>query len=274
MRFHQYTEKIHAIWEWHFNKTIGNWQSIGWWLGFPAILGFMLTLPLVAISSGSEGSTLSPMPYLRSIYCPQVNDCIVYLHYWPLPAWYSIYLALAFLSILAGMTTQWAYRRKRWCLAWWAYMAYLFSFLYFFGALAEFGLFVGLSGAPIPIALVGYGLPIVYTVWFMGTLLPTMRLLWQGKYVDFRPPPLKLQAGAGSAAVLLGVLGVALGRMLGEMPNGHWGYFIVGVVGVPCLMYLGIRSGVESLLTLAPWRIVLEAETKSKKNEHRKEKRE
>ena len=257
-RFHQHAKQIRYVWEWRFNKTIGNWRSLWWWWAVVIVWGFLLILPLMAVSN------FSPFSYLRGIYCPVVGDCVTFLSHWPLPIWYWIHFFLAFLALLSGLLTQWSYRRENWCLAWWAYLAYLFAYFYFLGVSMESIIFVGLTGAPIPQALVGYGLPIIYTIWFMGALLPTMRLLWRGEYVDFRPPPLKLQAGAGGAAALLGVLGVALGRMFGEMPNGRWGYFIIGIILVPWLMYLGIRGVVQSLLTLAPWRIVLETEAKAR----------
>lgn len=259
--FQRHTDTIRRIWKGFFNTTIGNWQDGWWWGGLPVFLGLMLGAPLIAIDSENlyKNSQISPLPYLRQRYCPQVGDCITFLH-WPLPAWYWFHLILAFVVLLSGLVTQWGYRRKRWCLAWWAYLSYIFSAHFFFSTIAESGLFVGLSGSPIPTALVGYGVPVIYTIWFLGALLPPMRRLWRREHPGFRPSPLKLQAGAGGAAALLGILGVALGRLLGETPHGDWGYFAVGVIGVPWMMFLAIRGGKQTLLTLAPWRIVLEAE--------------
>ncbi len=259
--FQQHMDTVRRVWSVRFNKSIGNWKSFLWWLGFPVLLGVLVGMPLIAIDYENlyNSSLLSPLPYLQQRYCPQVGDCITFLHRWPLPAWYWLHLVLAVVALLSALATQWGYRRRRWCVAWWAY---LFSFLFLFSTMAESGLFIGLSGSPIPTALVGYGVPMIYTVWFLGALLPPMRRLWRGERLDFRPPPLKLHAGAGGAAALLGILGVALGNLLGETPHGNWGYFAVGVIGVPWMMYLGIRGGVQSLLTLAPWRIVLEAEAR------------
>ena len=259
-RFQQYTQAIRHAWEWRFNKTIGNWGDLRWW---GAVVGFFLlfaTLPIMAVSD-----RFPPFPYLRDVYCPRVGDCIPFLRRdWPLPIWAWFHLLLALVAILSAFVTQWGYRRKHWCPAWWAYLVYIFSSLFIFATMAEFGLFVGLSGSPIPTALVGYGIPVIYTFWFLGAWLPSMRRLWRGERPDFRPPPLQLQAGAGSAVALLGILGVALGNLLGEMPHGNWGYFAVGIIGVPWMMYLSIRGGMQSLLTLAPWRIVQEAEAAKK----------
>jgi hypothetical protein len=113
-------------------------------------------------------------------------------------------------------------------------------------------------------------MPVIYTIWFLSALLPSMRRLWRGERPDFRTQPLEWKPGTGSAAALLGFLGVALGRLLGETPHGNWGYFAVGVIGVPWMMALAIRSGVQSLLTLAPWRIVLEIEALQKKAKEEK----
>jgi len=256
-RFQQHTQAVHRVWDWRFNTTIGNWGNPGWWGAAIMFFGFFLFLPIMAVSNN-----LHPFPYLREVYCPKVGDCISFLRRdWPLPAWYWFHLGLNLAAFPSGLVTQWGYRRRRWCLAWWAYMVYLFSSMFLvFITMAEIGLFVGLAGSPIPTALVGYGIPVIYTVWFFSTLLPPIRRLWRGERLDFRPPPLKLQVGLGSTAALLGIVGVALGRMFGEMPHGNWGYFAVGVIGTPWLMYLSIHYGMQSLLTLAPWRIVLEAE--------------
>jgi len=259
-RFQQYTNAIRRVWDSRFTKTVGNWRSLWWW-GVVVLFGFFLTLPLVAINY--QRTTI--FPYLQEVYCPVVRDCIPFFQErWPLPAWYWIRLTLAVLAFLSSSITQWAYRRRRWCLAWWSYLTYSFAFLYFLGTLMESALFISVSDAPILTALVGYSLPIIYTVWFLGALLPSMRRLWRGERLTFRPLPLKLQAGTGGAIALLGILGVALERMFGEAPHGNWGYFAVGVIFVLWLMYLATRDGPRLLFTLAPWRIVLEAEAAKK----------
>jgi len=263
-RFSQRTDAIRRVWDRHFINTIGNWKSVSWWLLFPVFYGSLLSVTLIALDYENlyKNAKISPFPYLREVYCPMVHDCISILGGWLLPGWYWFHLVLVLLVFVSSLVVRLAYRKGRLCLAWWADVVYVFAFLYLFGTIAEPGIFMGLSGAPVPTALVGYGIPVIYTVWFFSALLPPMRRLWQREGLDFRPPPLKLHAGAGSAAALLGVLGVALGRMFGEMPHGNWGYFVVGIVGVPWLMYLGFRGGMQTLLTLAPWRIVLEAEAR------------
>jgi len=257
-RFQQHTQSIRRIWKRRFTTTIGDWGNFGWWWGVVVIFGLLLAIPLMAINNN-----LHPFPYLRNVYCPMVGDCIPFFRQGrSLPAWYGAHLVFAIVIFFSSLMTQWGYRHRRWCLAWWAHLMYFFSGLFVGATLLEWGLFVGVSGSPIPTALVGYGIPVIYTVWFFSALLPPMRRLWRGERLDFRPPPLKLQAGLGSTVALLGIVGVALGRMFGEMPHGKWGYFAVGVIGTPWLMYLSIHYGVKSLLTLAPWRIVLEAEAR------------
>ncbi len=256
VRFQRYTRAIQRVWDGRFNDTIGNWQSFGWWAAVVVLFGFLTIFPIMTVSN-----SLHPFPYLREVYCPRVGDCIPFLRpEWPLPAWYWFHLLLALVGLFAGLMTQWGYRRRRWCLAWWVYLIYLFSITFILASIFEGVLFVGLQGSPMPTALVGYGVPVIYTLWFTATLLSLVHPLWRGERLDFRPPPLKLQAGAGGAAASLGILGVALGRLLNEMPHGNWGYLIFGVIGVPWMMHLSIRGGMQSLFVLAPWRIVMEAE--------------
>ena len=108
--------------------------------------------------------------------------------------------------------------------------------------------------------LVGYGILLVYSLWFIGAFVTIMRPIFKWERTTFPPPPLKLEISAGSTVAVLGLLGVALGRLLGETPQGHWGALALGLIFLPWFMGTLIREGVATLHTLAPWRIVMEFE--------------
>ena len=257
--FQKCSRRIQDVWDGRLNQTIGNWKVFTWWI---STVGYALFVVFIFFAFTDEASPLGIRYYLQQVYCPAVGDCVPFWGGWLLPAWYEGLLFLWGLFLISGLMTRQAYQQKQWCKAWWAYLVYTFSVLYLTTLLAAGIAFIGGAGSPHFTALLGYGLPLIYTIWFTSVLLPFMRPLWRGERIAFRPPSLKLRAGAGSMVALLGIVGVALGRIFGEMPQGKWGYLIMGIIGTPWLMYLLISSGVRSLVTLAPWRIVLEAEAR------------
>jgi len=259
--FREHAEVIYRTWRANFLSTIGNWNRAAWWAASFIVFPFLIVMGTFPPFLSRE---VAPVQYFREVYCPAVGDCLVSVGGAPLPAWVFLYVFLMLAAIVSGSVTRWGYRRRRWCLAWWGYLVYKFVGTYFVIMAGEGIIFFGLEGAPIPTALVGYSLWVVYTVQFFRLLLPPMRRLWRGERIDFRPPPLVLSAGAGSAVALLGILGVALGRVFSDMPHGNWGILIFGALLTPVFVFGLSRDNVQELLTLAPWRIVLEAEAGEK----------
>ena len=264
--FQPYTHEIYRTWRAYFISNIGNWNKALWWLAtmlFPALLGLALA-PLFI------GSNVSTSEYFRQVYCPIVRDCFISLKGVPLPMWILLHASMVPTAIAAGLVAQWGYRHRCWRVAWWGYLLYTFSFFYLVATIMESSIFFGVGRAPIPTAIVGYGFWTMYTVQFLKNLLPPLQRLWRGEQIFFRPPPLKLQAGAGGAVISLGLLGVALGDVFGEIPHGNLGYLIIGILLAPWMVLGLAQEGAQRLLTLAPWRIVLEIEALQKKAKEEK----
>ena len=257
--FQRHSRRIRHIWDTRLGVA-GNWQNRWWWA---SIVGYLIVEGFVFLGfTAPDPNSMRIRYFLHNIYCPRVGDCVFFGGNWSLPVWYVIDLFLWLTYIVSGLIAQWEYRRERWCGSWWALLFHAFSMVWLFVGIGKAVILMGISGAPIPTAIVGYGMLAVYTIWFTIALLPSMHLLWQGKQVAFRPLPLKLRAGLGGTVGLLGMVGVVLGQILNEIPHGNWGYFIVGIVGSVWLMYVLIPAGARRLVMLAPWRIVLEAEAR------------
>jgi hypothetical protein len=262
-RFAPYHHFIQRIWDGRYRPLIEHWgrallrlNSASWF--------FVGSTFIIFASQG--GNSLSLKIYLYQDYCPSIGDCIIFAgKLIPVPWWFLFHIFAALLVTVGLIVFRQGYRKGKRCLAWWGNVIMVFSYMYLFATIGENGFFVAFAGQPIPTALVGYGMPVIYTIWFLSALLPSMRRLWRGECLDFRAQPLEWKPGTGGAAALLGILGVALGRLLSETPHGNWGYFAVSVIVVPWMMALAIRDGIQSLLTLAPWRIVLEIEALQKK---------
>ena len=162
--FRKHSQGVRRIWDPMFSKGIrGNWRS-RWWLGI--ILYFIVDGFIFLAFTAPDPNSMRIRYFLHNIYCPRVRDCVFFGGNWSLPAWYLIDLFLWLTYIVSGLIAQWGYQRERWCEAWWIFLAYMFSATYVLIGMGKGIILAGLSGTPIPTAIVGYGMLAVYTIWF------------------------------------------------------------------------------------------------------------
>ena len=265
-RFAPYHHFIQHIWDRRYRPLMEHWGKT--LLGFNSASWFLVGSTFILFAS-QGGRSLSLKTYLYQDYCPSIGDCVTFAgKLIPVPWWFLFHIFAALLVTVGLIVFRQGYRKGKWCLAWWGNVIVVFSYMYLFATIGEDGFIVGFAGQPIPTAIVGYGFPIIIVLWFLVSLLLPMRSLWRGERIDIRPPSVKLQAGMGSAVIVLGLLGVVLGRILSEAPHAQWGYLVMGAISTPILTRLLSRAAVEeTLLFLAPWRIVLEAKAQQGESE-------